>query len=176
MKRALFILSMAGLLLGLAALSEPEASPSRKDLAQSQLRDLRQSIFLYRARYGRWPTSLAHLATTDVGILEKVRPDPWGNDFLWLRPGRTDSAGCLLSVGRDGRPGTADDVTEVCDREILNQHLVLRAGLDDAEERRDAYGRLIRLIERDGHRLVWSYGPDGVPDTDDDVMGRVRSR
>ena len=176
MKRSVGILTLTAVLLGAVALSEPQASPSSKELVASELRALRQSLFLYRARYGKWPTTLEALAEPAVGILDRVRRDPWGNEFLWLRPGRTASAGCLLSVGRDGRPGTEDDVAEVCDREILNQHLVLQAGLDGARERRDAYGQVIRLIDRDGHRLAWSYGPDGRPDTDDDVMGRVRSR
>lgn len=174
MKRALALFVCASVLLGAAFFAKPEASPSRKDLASAELRALQQSLFLYRARYGQWPERLERLADREVGILDRVRRDPWGQAFVWLRPGPTDSAGCLLSPGRDGRVGTDDDVTEVCDKTILNQHLVLQAGIDGAKKRRDAYGRPIRLIERDGHRLVWSYGPDGEPDTDDDVMARVR--
>lgn len=174
MKRAVGMFVAAAVLLGAAVFAQPEASPSHADLASAELRALRQSLFLYRARYGQWPATLERLAERDVGIIDRVRPDPWGQPFLWLRPGQTASAGCLMSLGRDGRPGTGDDVTEVCDKAILNQHLVLMAGVDGAAKRRDAYGRPIRLIERDGHRLVWSYGADGRPDTDDDVMGRVR--
>lgn len=175
MKRAFASFLAASLLLGLAAMPDGHAEQRPAQVAEMQLSMLRKALFFYRARYGEWPATLERLTEPKIKILAGIDADPWGQPFLWLRPGATDSAGCLMSVGPDGRAATKDDVQDVCDLEILNQHLVLRAGLDAATKRRDAYGRPIRLIDRDGHRLAWSYGPDGTPDTSDDVMARVRA-
>ena len=135
---------------------------------ESTLMSLRGAIAVFKIRNDRWPRTLEELA--EARLIERVPTDPWGRAFLWLRPIQDRGHGCLLSTGPDGEPGTGDDVSEGCDRTVLNQHLLVRAGLSRAP-RFDAYGNRIQLL-RSGS-LAWSFGPDGKPDTSDDQMARV---
>ena len=43
--------------------------------------------------------------------LEKKPIDPWGREYKYKSPGDHRPDYDLFSVGRDGQPGTADDVT-----------------------------------------------------------------
>ena len=43
--------------------------------------------------------------------LEKKPIDPWGREYKYKSPGEHRPDYDLYSVGRDGQPGTADDVT-----------------------------------------------------------------
>jgi len=40
-------------------------------------------------------------------------PPPWGNEYIYVCPGIHNTDGFdLSSAGRDGQPGTADDITK----------------------------------------------------------------
>lgn len=43
--------------------------------------------------------------------LEKKPVDPWGREYKYKSPGEHRPDYDLYSVGRDGQPGTADDIT-----------------------------------------------------------------
>ncbi|HPU57440.1 MAG TPA: type II secretion system protein GspG, partial [Verrucomicrobiota bacterium] len=43
---------------------------------------------------------------------DTVPKDPWGNDYIYVYPGRRNANSYdLSSPGPDGRPGTDDDIT-----------------------------------------------------------------
>jgi hypothetical protein len=144
------------------------SSPELSDRTESTLMSLRGAIAVFKIRNERWPRTLTELA--EARLIDRVPTDSWGRAFLWLRPIQDRGQGCLLSTGPDGEPGTGDDVGEGCDRAVLNQHLLVQAGLTHAP-RFDAYGNRIQLL-RSG-TLAWSFGPDGKPDTSDDQMARI---
>lgn len=44
------------------------------------------------------------------GYIKRLPQDPWGNEYLLVSPGEHGDYD-ILSVGQDGEPGTADDIT-----------------------------------------------------------------
>ena len=44
--------------------------------------------------------------------MEKIPKDPWGNDYIYMCPGKHNPDGYdIICVGRDGVAGTDDDIT-----------------------------------------------------------------
>ena len=55
----------------------------------------------------RMPETLDDMV--ELGLLREVRPDPWGNDFVYRKNnGLHDFE--IISVGPDGKEGTDDDI------------------------------------------------------------------
>lgn len=63
-----------------------------------------ERIEIYRWRHGGLPARLE-----DAFGPDPVPTDPWGHAWTWHVPGQ-ERAFELVSPGRDGRPGTRDDV------------------------------------------------------------------
>ena len=147
---------------------------SEVDPIQLDLQNLRGAIAVFKIRTERWPRQLSELV--ELGVLDREPKDRWGRAYLWIRPVDDRKHGCLLSLGLDGVAGTKDDVTAGCELDLLNQHLLMEAGLSRAGDRQDAYGNQIYIVRRRGSLLAWSFGPDGRPDTDDDQMARIAKR
>jgi type II secretory pathway pseudopilin PulG len=65
-----------------------------------------------RRRHGRYPATLAELATPDAAgerSLDSVPKDPWGRSYLYLPPPLSGERGPRVwSLGADGRPGNDD--------------------------------------------------------------------
>ncbi len=90
-----------------------------------QLKNLKTALTIYRTEQGQLPTlqqGLAALASEPTvaplperypqdGYLDssKVPLDPWGNEFIYLVPGRTGRSFELLCYGKDGEPGGFDE-------------------------------------------------------------------
>jgi len=62
---------------------------------------------------GKYPTSLEELLGGKRNYVRDVKPDPWGNPYIFECPGgiHKDSYD-VYSGGPDGIKGNADDVTE----------------------------------------------------------------
>jgi general secretion pathway protein G len=54
------------------------------------------------------PESLQDLATGPTPITKKVPQDPWGNDYIYNKTGPREFE--ITSAGKDGQPGTEDDI------------------------------------------------------------------
>ena len=59
----------------------------------------------------RYPKQLSDLLTGKNSMMRELRPDPWGNAYVYLNPGShfTDSYD-VFSMGPDGARDTEDDV------------------------------------------------------------------
>lgn len=91
--------------------------------AQSQIASIELALDAYEVDTGAYPQGgggLAALVDEPSGArnwkgpyLKKGVPlDPWGNEYIYVYPGKNNPRGYdLLSVGPDGRPGGDDDVT-----------------------------------------------------------------
>lgn len=167
----LLLAGVAGVML---AGSDASAKVSRTDDTRVRMMSLRGAIAVFKIRTDRWPRTLDDLI--EARIVDRVPTDGWGHPFLWVRPTKDESHGCLLSFGADGRIGSKDDLREGCDLRLLNQHLLVQAGLHGATDQLDAYGHTIQLVEGHGVSLAWSYGEDGKPDTADDQVARLARR
>lgn len=82
--------------------------------ARTQLASVAEAIERYRLENKRLPVTLAALTTPAPGpnaqpYLASPPVDPWGNELEFRLT--SDSAYSLRSLGPDGRPDTADDLT-----------------------------------------------------------------
>ena len=71
----------------------------------------------YEVDCGTYPKNLQDLLVQPGGVakwhgpyLDKLPVDPWGNTYVYHIPGRHSPDYDLLSVGPDGKEGTADDI------------------------------------------------------------------
>jgi len=160
---------ITALLLGAVA-----ATPAQERAVELQFEAIWAAIDAHAEHRGSLPNSLSDL-TGDApsATLERTPLDPWDKPFVWLRPIGATGRGCLLSGGPDRRPGTLDDLRSECEPSELNPFLLAEAGRRPYPVL-DAFGRKIRVIRRRRTTMVWSFGPDGQPDTPDDLVARVR--
>jgi general secretion pathway protein G len=50
--------------------------------------------------------------------LKELRPDPWGNAYIYEYPGKNNENGYdLSSMGADGKANTDDDITNWSNRQ-----------------------------------------------------------
>ncbi len=92
---------------------------ARQMTARAQIRVIANEIQMFRMDTGRYPESLQNLVSDpglpgwqEGGYLEhgRVPQDPWGRDYVYIRPGRDGREFDLFSYGRDGeRGGTGYD-------------------------------------------------------------------
>lgn len=95
---------------------------ARKAAAQASISNMKVALNSFEVDCGRYPTSqegLAALLEQPNGVngwsgpyLEGGLPkDPWGNPFVYQRPGQHNQNGFdLSSNGADGQPGGGDDI------------------------------------------------------------------
>jgi general secretion pathway protein G len=93
--------------------------------AKQQLTIFRSSLSMYEIDNGQFPTSDQGLAALVVRPATPPEPkkwkryldaqeapkDPWGNDYVYKCPGEKNTDGYdLACIGKDGQPGTEDDI------------------------------------------------------------------
>lgn len=102
---------------------------ARVAAARLQIKQLQTALQMYRTEQGRYPTqeqSLQALVQKPdrepvprsypaEGYLEssRVPMDPWGNEFIYLAPGRKGELYEILSYGSDREPGGEDDAADL---------------------------------------------------------------
>ena len=60
----------------------------------------------------KYPQTLEDLVTGSRRYVREIRPDPWGNPYIYRPPSDPKKADYVLfSAGPDGIPGNEDDVT-----------------------------------------------------------------
>lgn len=77
------------------------------------------ALDLYEMDMGNYPTNLAYLYSQPPSAeswrgpyIKKKATDPWGKDYMYKFPGEhNQNSFDLYSAGKDGQPGTSDDVT-----------------------------------------------------------------
>ena len=87
---------------------------------QQDLRGVENALKFYRLDNFTYPTTEQGLAALvnkppdpniknwqSGGYLDRLPKDPWGNPYLYLRPGNNGEID-IYSLGRDGRPGGED--------------------------------------------------------------------
>jgi general secretion pathway protein G len=101
---------------------ETSATSDKVRVADVQMANLEMGLDYFREKSGQYPTTAeglhvlidpSDLSETYMELcLEKIRHDPWGHEYQYASPGKhnVDSYD-LSSLGPDGKPGTADDIT-----------------------------------------------------------------
>jgi hypothetical protein len=82
---------------------------SKVEAATNELLMLRKVAEQYTLiRPGQCPKSMLDLK--DVGVVARVKKDPWDSEYQFTCPGK-DSPVDVLSLGPDRKPGGGDDIT-----------------------------------------------------------------
>ncbi len=132
------VLVVLAILLGLATLVTVNVvsrqRQARVDIAKIQIRELQNALSHYQVEQGRYPTmeqgleALVRCPTVPPvperyppeGYLSsrKVPRDPWGNEFIYLVPGREGLPYEIISYGADGRPGGTGDAADISSADL----------------------------------------------------------
>ena len=126
----LVVLMIIGLLTTVVAINVlPSQDRARIDKAQTDIRILEQALELYRLDMFSYPSEQEGLKALiekpsnnkfsdryrQGGYIRKLELDPWGNDYLYERPGKNNNPFEIISLGADGRKGG-----EGLDKDISN--------------------------------------------------------
>jgi general secretion pathway protein G len=122
----MLVVTIISLLMGVAIYKlRGNVEVSRTVAVQSSIQSLKTQLKLYESLNGFAPTTeqglRALVAPPDsdpkptrwTQLLDSVPKDPWGNEFIYLSPGRRNpNSYDVYSAGPDRKPDTADDITE----------------------------------------------------------------
>ena len=126
----LVVLMIIGLLAAVVAINVlPSQDRARIDKAQTDIRIFEQALELYRLDMFSYPSEQEGLKALiekpsnnkfsdryrQGGYIRKLELDPWGNDYLYERPGKNNNPFEIISLGADGRKGG-----EGLDKDISN--------------------------------------------------------
>lgn len=126
----LVVLMIIGLLATVVAINVlPSQDRARIDKAQTDIRILEQALELYRLDMFSYPSEQEGLKALiekpsnnkfsdryrQGGYIRKLELDPWGNNYLYERPGKNNNPFEIISLGADGRKGG-----EGLDKDISN--------------------------------------------------------
>ncbi|MEP6777315.1 MAG: type II secretion system major pseudopilin GspG [Chthoniobacterales bacterium] len=119
----MLVVTIIALLLGTAIYKlRGNVEVSRGVAVQSSIQSIKTQLKLYESLNGFVPTGEQGLSalvappesdprpTRWTQLLDGVPKDPWGNEYIYLSPGRRNSNGYdLYSAGPDRKPDTPDD-------------------------------------------------------------------
>ncbi|MEP6936588.1 MAG: type II secretion system major pseudopilin GspG [Chthoniobacterales bacterium] len=120
----MLVVTIIALLLGTAIYKlRGNVEVSRAVAVESSLQSIRTQLKLYESMNGFPPTTeqgLRALVSQPDGdpkptrwtqLLDAVPKDPWGNDYIYVSPGKKNPNGYdLYSAGPDRKPETGDDI------------------------------------------------------------------
>ena len=119
----LLVLTILAILAGIVypRLSQHHIT-AQNSAAKVQIKAFEHALEIFEMENGRLPKAhdgLFELVQQPAGTpnwhgpyLDHIPKDPWGNDYVYVYPGRhRKSSFDLLSAGRDGETGNADDIT-----------------------------------------------------------------
>jgi general secretion pathway protein G len=92
---------------GIAIYAMKVYEPAKQDVAASEIAELFKAAEMYRLRKGECPKSAHELLS--LGLITKVKADPWGSDYVFTCPGEHADLD-IASPGKDRELGTDDDV------------------------------------------------------------------
>ncbi|MBL0729592.1 type II secretion system major pseudopilin GspG [Piscinibacter sp. HJYY11] len=101
---------------------------SERSAAKAQIESLARAVDAYRIDTGHFPlqtNGLRALVSRPQGeekwngpyLQKAVPPDPWGRDYVYVVPGANGADFELISLGKDGLPGGADDAADITFRQ-----------------------------------------------------------
>lgn len=131
-RRSGFTLLEMVIVLGIIAMILGGAIFSMRNIGQAanlkqvdgDFKSIETALSMYRLNAGPNPTTEQGLnalvnkpTTTPIPrrwerVMDSVPKDPWGNDYVYIFPGRKDASRPeILSKGKDGQQGTDDDLS-----------------------------------------------------------------
>jgi general secretion pathway protein G len=113
----LVVIVIIGLLAGYVAPRYfSQVGRSEVQVARAQLEAFEKALDQFRLEHRRYPSTEEGLAAIAPYLRKAVPQDPWGRPYVYRSPGEKGGDFTLLSYGRDGKPGGANE-----DRDITLQ-------------------------------------------------------
>jgi general secretion pathway protein G len=105
----LVVLAIIGLIMGgIAVVAGGAFQDAQDDTAKNEVIKTVGLVEMYQLKKkGKCPTGMDDLKK--AGVLVRVKPDPWGNDYKISCPGEHEAID-VSSAGPDGEFGNEDDV------------------------------------------------------------------
>jgi len=123
----LLIITILAGFVGINVLQKP--NEARLAAAQMQIKTIQSALQLFHAEQGRFPSQAQGLEALvqkptlppvpnkypQGGYLDsaKVPTDPWGNEYIYLIPGRNGRPFEIICYGADGEPGGEGDASDL---------------------------------------------------------------
>ena len=82
-----------------------QADKANAGLAETQLKQFKESCNMYRVQNKKFPEKLEDLVSAN--IIEEVPEDPWGGQYIFEKAGNKIK---IYSAGPDGLPDNEDDI------------------------------------------------------------------
>lgn len=116
----LIVIVILGLLASLVAPKMfSKIGSSQRSTASAQMRMFETSLDTYRLDLGKYPSKLEDLRTGsesrwDGPYLPKDIPlDPWGNSYVYAKPGENGADYTIKSYGADGQLGGVENNEDI---------------------------------------------------------------
>ena len=118
----MLVVMIIALLAGLAIYNMGDMFGQSQDTAAKvDMRTYKVALLTYRGATGNYPSTAAGLNALVTKpdnaqnwrgpYMESLKKDPWGKDYIYVYPGQKHpNAYDISSAGKDGQPGTTDDV------------------------------------------------------------------
>lgn len=120
----MLVVTIIALLLGSAIyMMQGNLETAKEGKAAGDMTAMKTQLMLYQSKSGGvLPTTeqgLKALVTRPTSepvprnwsqLMKEIPLDPWGNEYIYVRPGKKDPAYDIYSAGADSLPDTADDI------------------------------------------------------------------
>ena len=111
----MIVVVILGLLATLVTINAPSMiHRNRVKMAMRNIEALQNAVDIYYSEVGSYPKSLSELVKAkdqdgiELKIVKKVPKDPWGNDFVYVVPGKSGEDYSISSLGADKSVGGTD--------------------------------------------------------------------
>ncbi len=116
----MIVVIILGLLATLVTINAPSMiHRHRVKIAKRNIESLQNAIDIYYTEIGTYPKKLSDLVNAEdssgdpIKIIRRVPKDPWGNDFVYVVPGKEGEDYSISSLGADGQPGGDGDNSDI---------------------------------------------------------------
>jgi general secretion pathway protein G len=116
----LIVIVILGLLLSLVAPTMfSKVGSSQRKTAMAQMQMLSTALDTFRLDVGDYPASLTELRSSEAPgwdgpyLPRDIPLDPWGHPYVYALDAKADKPFSLMSYGKDGREGGADEAEDV---------------------------------------------------------------
>jgi general secretion pathway protein G len=107
----MLVLVILGVLATVAAIAVTgQADTARENATKASIQTIERALKSYNIQTGAYPTTAESLAPLVPRFLEKPPLDGWKREFVYFHPGQQGREFEIISKGKDGEYGTADDI------------------------------------------------------------------
>ena len=115
----LIVIVIMGLLTSLVSFTLiPILNDANVQVAKSDIKKIEQAMLMFKINQGSYPTQQQGIKSLNEnpgnlkkpgkypsgGFINELPEDPWGNDYIYIYPGRYGEFD-IISYGADGQPG-----------------------------------------------------------------------